>query len=375
MDRLRSYPHWLATRNLSNEASDESVQALVEAVRNRNELARRWYRTKAKLLGIERLADYDRMAVVGADDEQIGWEDGREIVLETFDSVSPRMSEIAGRFMDERWIDVPPRPSKRGGAFSASTVPSVHPYVLLNWTDRRRDVTTLAHELGHGIHQFLAAEQGVFHQNTPLTVAETASVFAEELVFGRLLEQADDPRSRLNLLAESIEGQIATVFRQIAMNQFEDRVHTARRDEGELVGRALRRALGRDPDGAARRRGRGHRRLPVVVVLRPPLHRLARLRLRLRLRAAPRPLGLPPLRRARRRRSSPTTSTCSPAAARARPRSSPPSSASISPTRASGTAASTSSPSSSMRPRPRPSRSSPRTERPGGPDPVRRSRE
>jgi oligoendopeptidase F len=234
MDRLRSYPHWLATRNLSNEASDESVQALVEAVRNRNDLARRWYRTKAKLLGVDRLADYDRMAVVGTDEEQVGWDEGREIVLETFDSVSPRMSAIAGRFMDERWIDVPPRPSKRGGAFSASTVPSVHPYVLLNWTDRRRDVTTLAHELGHGIHQYLAADQGVFHQSTPLTVAETASVFAEELVFGRLLAQADDPRSRLNLLAESIEGQIATVFRQIAMNQFEDRVHTVRRDEGEL---------------------------------------------------------------------------------------------------------------------------------------------
>jgi oligoendopeptidase F len=234
MDRLRTYPHWLATRNLSNEASDESVEALVEAVRGRNELARRWYRTKAKLLGIDRLADYDRMAVVGADDEQVGWEEGREIVLDTFDSVSPRMSEIAGRFIGERWIDVPPRTGKRGGAFSASTVPSVHPYVMLNWTDRRRDVTTLAHELGHGIHQFLAAEQGIYHQNTPLTVAETASVFAEELVFGRLLEKAADPRSRLNLLAESIEGQIATVFRQIAMNQFEDRVHTARRTEGEL---------------------------------------------------------------------------------------------------------------------------------------------
>ncbi|MEZ5155053.1 MAG: M3 family oligoendopeptidase [Solirubrobacterales bacterium] len=234
MDRLRSYPHWLATRNLSNEASDESVEALVEAVRSRNELARRWYRTKAKLLGIDRLADYDRMAAVGTDDEKVAWEDGRAIVLDTFESVSPRMSEIASRFMDERWIDVPPRPAKRGGAFSASTVPSVHPYVLLNWTDRRRDVTTLAHELGHGIHQYLAREQGVFHQNTPLTVAETASVFAEELVFGRLLSEADDPRSRLNLLAESIEGQIATVFRQIAMNQFEDRVHTSRRQEGEL---------------------------------------------------------------------------------------------------------------------------------------------
>ena len=234
MDRLRDYPHWLATRNLSNEASDESVEALVEAVRGRNDLARRWYRTKAKLLGLERLADYDRMAVVGADDEKIEWGEGRRIVLETFESASPRMSEIAGRFMDENWIDVPPRPSKRGGAFSASTVPSVHPYVMLNWTDRRRDVTTLAHELGHGIHQFLAADQGIYHQNTPLTVAETASVFAEELVFGRLLESASDPRSRLNLLAESIEGQIATVFRQIAMNQFEDRVHTARRSEGEL---------------------------------------------------------------------------------------------------------------------------------------------
>jgi len=234
MDRLRSYPHWLATRNLSNEASDESVQALVEAVRGRNELARRWYRTKAKLLGIDRLADYDRMAVVGADDEAIEWSAGKQLVLDTFESVSPRMSEIAGRFFDERWIDVPPRPAKRGGAFSASTVPSVHPYVMLNWTDRRRDVTTLAHELGHGIHQYLAREQGIYHQSTPLTVAETASVFAEELVFGRLLDEATDPRSRLNLLAESIEGQIATVFRQIAMNQFEHRVHTARREEGEL---------------------------------------------------------------------------------------------------------------------------------------------
>lgn len=233
MDRLRSYPHWLATRNLSNEASDESVRALIEAVKSRYELPRRWYRTKARLLGIDRLADYDRMAVVGADDEQVGWEEGRTIVLETFESVSPRMSEIAAKFFDG-WIDVPPRPDKRGGAFSAATVPSVHPYVMLNWTDRRRDVTTLAHELGHGIHQYLAREQGVFHQSTPLTVAETASVFAEELVFGRLLDAAVEPRSRLNLLAESIEGQIATVFRQVAMNQFEDRVHNARRDEGEL---------------------------------------------------------------------------------------------------------------------------------------------
>src|SRR4029078_222213 len=137
-----------------------------------------------------------------------------------------------GRFMEERWIDVPPRPSKRGGAFSSSTVPSAPPSVSLTWPGRRRDVTTLAHELGHGIHQYLAREQGVFHQNTPLTVAETASVFAEELVLGRLLDQASDARSRLNLLAESMEGQIATVFRQIAMNRFEERVHKVPRARG-----------------------------------------------------------------------------------------------------------------------------------------------
>lgn len=233
-DRLRSYPHWLATRNLSNEASDESVQALIDAVKGRYDLARSWYRTKAKLLEIDRLADYDRMAAIATDDVTIGWDEGRQIVQSAFDSLAPQAGEVVGRFFEGRWIDAPPAPSKRGGAFSASTVPSVHPYVMLNYTDRRRDVLTLAHELGHGLHQALAAKQGIFHQDTPLTVAETASVFAEELVFGRLLKAERDPASRLGLLSESVEGQIATIFRQIAMNQFEDRVHNARRGEGEL---------------------------------------------------------------------------------------------------------------------------------------------
>ena len=233
-DRLRSYPHWLATRNLSNEASDESVQALIEAVKGRYEMARSWYRTKARLLGIDRLADYDRMAAVASDDREIGWNEGRELVQSAFDSLAPEAGSVVERFFEERWIDAPPAPDKRGGAFSASTVPSVHPYVMLNYTDRRRDVLTLAHELGHGLHQALAARQGIFHQDTPLTVAETASVFAEELVFGRLLEAEKDPGARLGLLSEAIEGQIATVFRQVAMNQFEDRVHNARRSEGEL---------------------------------------------------------------------------------------------------------------------------------------------
>jgi oligoendopeptidase F len=233
-DRLRSYPHWLASRNLSNEASDESVAALVEAVKGRYGLARRWYETKARLLGIDKLADYDRAASVTPEDEAFEWSAAHDLVVDSFGSFSDQAAEIAEGFFTDRFIDAPPDPSKRGGAFSASTVPSVHPYVMLNFTGKRRDVLTLAHELGHGLHQTLARGQGVFHQNTPLTVAETASVFAEEIVFGRLLDAAKEPGSRLGLLAEAIEGQIATVFRQIAMNQFEDRVHTARRSEGEL---------------------------------------------------------------------------------------------------------------------------------------------
>ena len=184
-DRLRRYPHWLAARNLSNEASDESVRALIEAVRGRYEIARRWYRLKARLLGVERLADYDRMAAVTADEVTFSFAQGREIVLDCYTSFSPELGALAQRFFDERRIDAPVRPAKRGGAFCAAAVPSVFPYVLLNYTARRRDVLTLAHELGHGVHFALAARQGIFHQQTPLTLAETASVFAETVVFGR----------------------------------------------------------------------------------------------------------------------------------------------------------------------------------------------
>jgi oligoendopeptidase F len=233
-DRLRRYPHWLAARNLANEASDESVQALVEAVRGRYELARRWYRLKAKLLGIERLADYDRMAAVTEDVATYTYSQARELVLDCYGSFSPELGNLAGRFFAEAWIDAPVRPAKRGGAFCASAVPSAHPYVLLNYTSRRRDVLTLAHELGHGVHFALAARQGIFHQGTPLTLAETASVFGETIVFGRLLAEDSTPASRLALLAENLEDTIATVFRQIAMNRFEDLAHTARREQGEL---------------------------------------------------------------------------------------------------------------------------------------------
>jgi oligoendopeptidase F len=233
-DRLRGYPHWLASRNLSNEASDESVMALIEAVCRRYDIPQRWYALKARLLGLPRLADYDRAAPVIAEDVTFGFGEARELVLDTYASFSPVAGEVTRRFFDESWIDAPVRPSKRGGAFCAYTVPSVHPYVMLNFTARRRDVLTMAHELGHGLHAALAQPQRVFHQSTPLTLAETASVFGEELVFGRMLAAASTPQQRLSLLAESLEGAIATVFRQMAMNRFEHLVHTRRRTEGEL---------------------------------------------------------------------------------------------------------------------------------------------
>jgi oligoendopeptidase F len=232
-DRLRHYDSWIASRNLANEASDDSVNALVDAVQRRYSIPQRWYALKARLLGLERLADYDRMASVADTESEIGWGEASSIVLDAYASFSPELADTARQFFDG-WIDAPARPGKRPGAFCAYTVPSHHPYVLLNWTARRRDVLTLAHELGHGVHAYLARPQGVFHQTTPLTLAETASVFGETVTFGRLLDLIDDPQERLALLASNLEDQIATVFRQTAMNRFEDAIHTARRDEGEL---------------------------------------------------------------------------------------------------------------------------------------------
>ena len=265
-------------------------------MRGRYELPRRWYRLKAQLLGLDRLADYDRMAAVTDENPVVRWREARDLVQDSYSSFSPELGDLVDRFFDEHWIDAPVRPGKRGGAFCSYGVPSVHPYVMLNYTSRRRDVLTLAHELGHGVHAALGGTQGVFHMATPLTLAETASVFGETLVFGRLLEQRRAPESRLSLLAESIEGSIATVFRQVAMNRFEHLIHTERREEGELSLDRIGDAVGAVAGGAARRRGRGHRGLPHLVVLRPPLHRVAGLRLRVRLRAAARAGGLRPLR-------------------------------------------------------------------------------
>ncbi|MFL5870290.1 MAG: M3 family oligoendopeptidase [Solirubrobacterales bacterium] len=234
-DRLRSYEHWLASRNLANEASDESVAALIEAVASRSEVARRWYRLKARLLGIDRLAYYDRMAPVAATERTIAYADARELVLDCYRQFSPDLGAVAAEFFSGDYIDAPPLPGKRGGAFCSYVVPSAHPYVMLNYTARPRDAMTMAHELGHGVHASLARPKGIFEFSTPLTVAETASIFGETIVLGRLLERAPDAGERLSLLADSLDGAVGAVFRQVAMNQFEHRAHTRRRDSGELT--------------------------------------------------------------------------------------------------------------------------------------------
>jgi oligoendopeptidase F len=233
-DRLRRYPSWISSRNLANEASDESVQALVDAVVARYDIPQRWYRLKAGILGIDRLADFDRMASVAADETQIGWAEARRTVLDAYGSFSPRLADVARTFFEEGWIHAPVRPGKRPGAFCAYTTADHHPYVLLNWTSRARDVATLAHELGHGLHAYLARDRGIFHQSTPLTLAETASVFGETVTNNALLATLDDPGARFALLAATLEDSIATVFRQVAMNRFEHAVHTHRREQGEL---------------------------------------------------------------------------------------------------------------------------------------------
>ncbi len=232
-DRMRIYPSWISSRNLANEATDESVQALIDVVQSRYDIAQRWYRLKSKLLGMP-LKDYDRMASVATAETSIGWTEAKDLVLDAYASFSPDLAGVAQRFFDERWIDAPLREAKRPGAFCSYTVPSHHPYVFLNWTGKARDVMTLAHELGHGCHAYLSQGQGIFHHGTPLTLAETASVFGETVTFSRMLEGTADPRVRLSLLAENIDGSVATVFRQVAMNRFENAVHADRRENGEL---------------------------------------------------------------------------------------------------------------------------------------------
>lgn len=238
-DRLRNYSTWISSRNLDNEVSDDVVEALIEAVTSRYDIVARYYHLKRELLGVDTLYDYDRYAPLPAAEGYYSWERAREMVLNAYGKFHPQMGEIAELFFTHSWIDAPPRPGKRGGAYSASTVPSVHPYVFMNFTGNARHVMTLAHELGHGVHQYLSREQGMLQAHTPLTTAEMASTFGEMLVFTDFMEQESDPKIQLAMLAHKIENTFATVFRQVSMNRFEHGMHTARRNEGELTNERL----------------------------------------------------------------------------------------------------------------------------------------
>ena len=235
-DRWRGFKDVADDRHLSNRVEREVVDALVSAVcASYPRTAHRYYAMKAKWLGKERLAHWDRNAPLPDKPERtIPWNEARGIVLSAFGGFAPEMAQVAGKFFDNRWIDAPVRDGKAPGAFSHPTVPSAHPYVLLNYMGKPRDVMTLAHELGHGVHQVLANGQGPLMAPTPLTLAETASVFGEMLTFKAILAEAKEPRERKALIAAKVEDMINTVVRQIAFYSFERRVHEARKT-GELT--------------------------------------------------------------------------------------------------------------------------------------------
>ena len=235
-DGWRHFARPISSRNLANQVEDEVVDALITAVKRAYpRLSHRYYALKARWLGLDRLEYWDRNAPLPEDsDKRVAWGDAKVIVLDAYRRFSPRLAEIVDRFFARGWIDAALRPGKDAGAFCHPTVPSVHPYVLMNYQGRPRDVMTLAHELGHGVHQTLAAAQGPLMAGTPLTLAETASVFGEQLTFRALLEAETDPAQRRIMLAGKIEDGLNTVVRQIAFVEFERRVHDARR-EAELT--------------------------------------------------------------------------------------------------------------------------------------------
>ena len=239
-DKWRDYARPVSSRNLANYVEDEVVDALVGAVRDAfPRLSHRYYALKAQWLGQETLPYWDRNAPLPEDsDRVIAWPEARETVLDAYAAFSPSLADVGRRFFEQNWIDAPVRPGKAPGAFAHPTVPSAHPYLLLNYQGRVRDVMTLAHELGHGVHQVLAGDQGHLMADTPLTLAETASVFGEMLTFRAMLAGESDPVRRKVMLASKVEDMLNTVVRQIAMHEFERRVHDRRR-QGELTAEEL----------------------------------------------------------------------------------------------------------------------------------------
>jgi len=239
-DRWRGFKDIADDRHLSNRVERELVEALVSAVRaSFPRLSYRYYALKAKWFGKKQLEYWDRNAPLPEiETRTIGWNEARDTVLSAYGAFSPKMASVAKRFFDDRWIDAPSRPGKAPGAFAHPTVPSAHPYVLVNYLGKPRDVMTLAHELGHGVHQVLAAPNGALMAPTPLTLAETASVFGEMLTFRSLLSKITEPREKKAMLAQKVEDMLNTVIRQIAFYTFERRVHTERKN-GELTSEQL----------------------------------------------------------------------------------------------------------------------------------------
>ena len=304
-------------RNLSNDTPDETVEALVDAVTGRYDIPQRYYRLKAKLLGIDRLAHYDRMAPVSQTTSDVPWGEAVSLVQDSYASFSEEAGRIVTDFFARSWVDAPIRPDKHVGAYCMTRVPGVHPYVLMNYTGDRRSVLTLAHELGHGLHGVLAQDRGVFNSETPLTLAETASVFGEALTFKNLVAAEQDPARRLDLLIGRIDDAVATdVPPDRAQPLRGRRAHRAAR-RGRARGRPLLRALDGGAGRPHRRLGRP-RRLRELVELHPPLRRHARLRLRVRVRLPVLARDLPGAGSARATRSSSRTSTCCARAGRSR---------------------------------------------------------
>ena len=235
-DKWRSFARPVSSRNLANQVEDDVVDALVAAVKaSYPQLSHRYYKLKAKWLGLPKLNYWDRNAPLPDDeDAPIAWDEAQSLVLNAYRDFSPKLAEVGKVFFDKGWIDVPPRPGKAPGAFAHPTVPSAHPYLLLNYHGRTRDVMTLAHELGHGVHQVLAGRQGHLMADTPLTLAETASVFGEMLTFRAMLDGETNAERKRAMLAGKVEDMLNTVVRQIAFFEFERRVHDERRN-GELL--------------------------------------------------------------------------------------------------------------------------------------------
>ncbi|HEX9489698.1 MAG TPA: M3 family oligoendopeptidase [Stellaceae bacterium] len=235
-DRWRGFKRPISSRNLSNFVEDEVVDALISAVRSAYPaLSHRYYRLKAKWFGVDTMLYWDRNAPLPEqEDRLIPWSEAERTVLEAYGAFSPELATVGRRFFEKSWIDAPARPGKSPGAFAHPTVPSAHPYLLLNYLGKTRDVMTLAHELGHGVHQVLAAPQGALMADTPLTLAETASVFGEMLTFQAMLKAEKNPQRRKTMLASKVEDMLNTVVRQIAFVEFERRIHDERR-QGELT--------------------------------------------------------------------------------------------------------------------------------------------